>query len=64
MLKNPPANAGDLREGSSIPGLGKSLGGGHSDPLQYFLPGESHGQRGLKGYSLWGGKESNMTKVT
>ena len=27
-----------------------------------FLPGESHGQRGLVGYSLWGCKESDTTK--
>ena len=34
--KNPPANAGDLRDGGSIPGLGRSPGGGHGNPLQYF----------------------------
>ena len=31
-------------------------------PTPVFLPGESHGQRGLAGYSLWHHKESNMTK--
>ena len=35
MVKNPPANAGDVRDTGSIPGLGRSLGGGHSNPLQY-----------------------------
>ena len=30
-------------------------------PIPVFLPGESHGQRGLVGYSLWGCKESDMT---
>ena len=35
MVKNPPAIAGDVRDTASIPGLGRSLGGGHSDPLQY-----------------------------
>ena len=29
-----------------------------------FLPGESHGQRSWRGYSPWGGKESNMTEAT
>ena len=29
MLKNPPANAGDVRDASSIPGSGGSPGGGH-----------------------------------
>ena len=29
-----------------------------------FLPGESHGQRSLAGYSPWGRKESDMTEAT
>ena len=29
------ANAGDIRDVGSIPGLGRSLGGGHGNPLQY-----------------------------
>ena len=33
MIKNPPANAGDIRDAGSIPGLGKSRGGGHGNPL-------------------------------
>ena len=33
--KNLPANAGDKRDAGSIPGLGRSLGGGHGNPLQY-----------------------------
>ena len=32
-------------------------------PTPVFLPGESHGQRSLAGYSLWGRKESDMTDV-
>ena len=35
MIKNPSANAGDLRDLGSIPGLGRSPGGGHGNPLQY-----------------------------
>ena len=35
VVKNPPANAGDVRDVSSIPGLGRSPGGGHGNPLQY-----------------------------
>ena len=31
-------------------------------PAPVFLPGESHGQRSLAGYSLWGHKESDMTE--
>ena len=35
MVKNPPANAGDVRDLGLIPGLGRSPGGGNGDPLQY-----------------------------
>ena len=34
MVKNPPANAGDVRDSGSIPGSGRSLGGGCGNPLQ------------------------------
>ena len=34
-VKNLPANAGDLREVGSIPGSGRSPGGGHGNPFQY-----------------------------
>ena len=33
--KKPPANAGDIRDMGSIPGLGRSPGGGHGNPFQY-----------------------------
>ena len=35
VVKNPPANAGDIRDTGSIPGLGRSPGRGHGNPLQY-----------------------------
>ena len=35
MMKNPPANAGDVRDVGSVPGSGRSPGGGHGNPLQY-----------------------------
>ena len=35
VIKNPPANAGDLRNSGSIPGLGRSPGEGNGNPLQY-----------------------------
>ena len=34
MVKNPPANAGDTRDMGSIPGSGRSPGGGNGNPLQ------------------------------
>ena len=35
VVKNLPANAGDVRDSGSIPGSGRSPGGGHDNPLQY-----------------------------
>ena len=35
VVKNLPANAGNVRETGSIPGLGRSPRGGHGNPLQY-----------------------------
>ena len=35
VIKNLPANAGDIRDVSSIPGLGRSPGEGHGNPLDY-----------------------------
>ena len=35
VVKNPPANAGDIRDTGSVPGLGRSPGGGHGNSLQY-----------------------------
>ena len=48
-VKNPPANGGDP---SSIPGLGRSPGGGHGNPFQYSCLQNPHGQQSLVGYSL------------
>ena len=62
MVKNTHANEGDARDVDSIPELGRSSGEGIPTPL--FLPGESHGQRSLVGYRLWGCKESNTTAHT
>ena len=35
VVKNLPANAGEVRDTGLIPRLGRSLGGGHGNPLQY-----------------------------
>ena len=51
MIKNPPANAGDAGETCSIPGSGKSPGGGNDNPLQYSCLEKSHGVRNLADYS-------------
>ena len=35
VVKNPPTNAGDIRDADSVPALRKSPRGGHGNPLQY-----------------------------
>ena len=45
-----------------IPGLGRSPGGGHGNPLQYSCLENPHGQRSLAGYIPWGHKELDMTE--
>ena len=62
MVKTPPASAGDtelwarpwVREEPLEEGMAT-----HSS----ILPGESHGQRCLVGYSPWGRRESDMTEL-
>ena len=57
--KKSTCNAGEL---GSIPGLKRSPGGGHCNPLQYSCLENPHGQRSLAGYNLWGSEESDTTK--
>ena len=52
-------NAGDS---GSIPGLGRSSGGGHGNPLQYSCLENPQGWRSLEGYSAWGSNESDTTE--
>ena len=58
MVKNPPANAGDIGDTSSITGSGRCPGGGNGNPLQYSCL-ENPMDRGLEGYSPWDHKELN-----
>ena len=62
VVKNPPANAGDVRDTGLIPGLGRSPGEGHGNPLQYSCLENPHEWRSLAGYSTWGSKESDTTE--
>ena len=55
VVKNLPANAGDLRDEGLITGSGRSPGEGHVNSLQYCS--EFHEQRSLVGYSSWDHKE-------
>ena len=64
MVKNPPTNAGDVREVGSIPGLGRSPGEGNGNPLQYSCL-ENPMERGVWwAFSPWSRKESDMTEMT
>ena len=57
--KEPAWNVGDL---GLIPKLGRSPGGRHGNPLQYFCLENPHGQRSLLGYSPWGCTELGVTE--
>ena len=57
--KESACSAGDL---DSIPGFGRSPGGGHGNPPQYFCLDSPHERRSLVGYGPWGRKESHMTE--
>ena len=51
VVKNQPANAGDIRDAGSVPGSERSPGGEHDIPVPVFLSGESQEHRSLAGYS-------------
>ena len=62
MVKNPPANAGDIRDLGSIPASGRSPGGGNDKPLQYSRLENPTDRGSLAGYSPWGLKQLDMTE--
>ena len=59
--KESACNVGDL---GLIPGLGRSPGGGHGNPLQYSCLENPRGQRSLADYSLWDHKTLDTTELT
>ena len=63
MVKKPPANAGDIRDMGSIPGLGRFPGEGHSNPLQYSCLENPMG-RGAWWAAVHMVSESDTTEVT
>ena len=62
MVKKLPAKAGDTRDVSLIPRLGRFPWRRAWKPIPVFLPGKLHGQRSLVGYSPPGHKELDTTK--
>ena len=59
MVKNPPANAGDL---GLISGLGRFPGEGTGNPLQYFCLGNPMDRGACKATVQWGLKKSDTTE--
>ena len=59
VVKNPPANARDVRDAGLIPGSGRSPGEGNGNPLW-----NSCLERRLAVYSPWGCQELDMTEAT
>ena len=69
MVRNLPANEGDIRDMNLIPGLGKYPPWRRAEPpILVFLTGEFHGQKSLEGYGLLGltgsSESSDMTEAT
>jgi len=50
VVKNPPANAGNISDTGLIPGLGRFSWRREWKPTPVFFPKESHGQKSLEGY--------------
>ena len=63
-VTSPPANAGDIRDTGLIPGSGRAVGGGHSNPLQYSCLKNPHGQRSLEGYSPQGRNRTQLKRLS
>ena len=56
-------SAHNVGDPGSIPGLGRTPGGGHGNTLQYSSLENPHGQRSLVGYSPWDCEELDMTEL-
>ena len=63
MVKNPPANGGDIRDMGSIPGFARSPGGGHGNPLHYSCL-ENPMDRGAWWVTVHGVTASDTTEAT
>ena len=63
MVKNPPANAGDIKDVGLIPALERYPREGNDNPLQHSCLENSMDTRSLAGYSPWGCKGSDMTEL-
>ena len=64
VVKNPPANAGDIRDAGLIPGLGRSPGGGNGNPLQYSCLENPMDRGAWRATVPQGRKGSDVTEAT
>ena len=64
VVKSPPAKARDLKRCRFKPWVGKIPGRRAQQPTPVFLPGESHGQRSVVGYTVHSVTESDTTEAT
>ena len=64
MVKNPLASGGDIRDWGSIPGSGRSPGGGNGKPLQYSCPENPMDRGAWWGKVHRGRKELDITEHT
>ena len=63
VVKNPPANAGDVRDSGLIPGSGRSPGEGHGNPHQYSCL-ENPVDRGARRATVHGVSELDTSEAT
>ena len=64
VVKDLPANAGDIKDMGLIPGSGRSPGGGHGNVFQYSCLENPMDKRSLVGYSPQSHKEPDTAEVT
>ena len=64
VVKNLPADVGDIRDEGSIPGLGRSPGEGNDNTLKYSCLENSMDRRAWQLYGQYGGKELDTTEAT
>ena len=64
VVKSPPANAGDLKDTGSVPGLGRSPAGRYGNPLQYSCLENRMNRGAWWATSPWGPKELDTNEMT
>ena len=64
VVKNLPVDAGDKRDASSVPGLRRSPGGGHGNPLQYSCLENLMDREAWQATVHRAAEESDITEVT